>query len=252
MAPAPLALLPALPSELLTYILAYQDQTYPTTIIICKSRASFLSSLLNAIPASHPFPSRESSIPTGDEDLYSPSETQPRHPLLIPTLHQIATSRHINLVFIPTLSHLRAYLVTFPHQAVRLPPENISKTGGRGIPLLVVYGLVELHHDTSEWSAQGLGNSLAALVEVGSRSSVKIVLIEEREIEEEDVQVDEVEEGDKWRKLSKVWEQKVPILNGSVRRAGLDVDDAGWSGRTIEVGRILGRWFKFGRGDWVI
>jgi hypothetical protein len=48
----------------------------------------------------------------------------------------------------------------------------------------------------------------------------------------------------------RVWEERVPMLNGSVRRAGLESEDGGWSGRTVEVGRILARWFKFGRGDW--
>jgi hypothetical protein len=39
------------------------------------------------------------------------------------------------------------------------------------------------------------------------------------------------------------------MLNGSVRRAGLESEEGGWSGRTVEVGRILARWFKFRKGD---
>lgn len=107
------------------------------------------------------------------------------------------------------------------------------------MPLLVVYGLVELHRDTSEWSAQGLGNSVAGLVEAGWRGRWEVVVIEERKDEEEE-------------ERSKVWEQRVPILSGSVRRAGMENEDGGWSGRTVEVGRILGRWFRFGRGDWSV
>jgi len=49
---------------------------------------------------------------------------------------------------------------------------------------------------------------------------------------------------------SKVWEERVPMLNGSARRAGLESEEGGWSGRTVEVGRILARWFKFREGDW--
>jgi hypothetical protein len=37
-----------------------------------------------------------------------------------------------------------------------------------------------------------------------------------------------------------------------LRRAGLESEDGGWSGRTVEVERILGRWFKFRKGDWEI
>jgi hypothetical protein len=40
------------------------------------------------------------------------------------------------------------------------------------------------------------------------------------------------------------------MLNGSFRRAGPEGEDGGWSGRTVEVGRILARWFKFRKGEW--
>lgn len=212
MPPTPLALSPALPSELLTYILSQSSR--PVTLIICQQRAAFLSSL-------------HASITTPDNEAIS------EHPLLIPTLRQVAGSRRIKLVFIPTVSHLRAYLAVFP--------KDEFGQGGKEteMPLLVVYGLVELHRDTSEWSAQGLGNSVAGLVEAGWRGRWEVVVIEERKDEEEE-------------ERSKVWEQRVPILSGSVRRAGMENEDGGWSGRTVEVGRILGRWFRFGRGDWSV
>jgi hypothetical protein len=168
---------------------------------------------------------------------------------LIPTLHQVATSRYINLVFVPTLSHLRAYLAVFPPEAGKGPPEQKFDKPGTKTPLLVVYGVVELHRDTSEWSAQGLGNSLAGLVEAGKRSGRKIVLIEERKEQGVEDRGDWSEDEIK-RERRKVWEERVPMLNGSVRRAGLESEDGAWSGRTVEVGRILARWFKFRRGDW--
>jgi hypothetical protein len=119
--------------------------------------------------------------------------------------------------------------------------------------LLIVYGFVELHRDTSEWSAQGLGNSVSGLVEAAWRTQRRVILVEERkevEIiregrEEEDQQVNH-------NPARKAWEDKVPMLNGSVRRAGFESEDSAWSGRTIEVGRVLARWFKFGRGEWDI
>jgi hypothetical protein len=248
----PLALPPALPSELLAYILTHQ--TYPTNLIICQSRPTFLSSLLASIlqtPQQQPPPppaddfSHPQSSPTFDAPLL--------HPLLVPTLHQIATSRQINLVFIPTLSHLRAYLAVFPpkEELGKGPPEKKFDKPGRKTPLLVVYGLLELHKDTSEWSAQGLGNSVAGLVEGGRRAGRKVVLLEERGMDDglRDAGGDVgVEERRKTR--GKVWEERVPMLNGSVRRAGLESEDGGWSGRTVEVGRILARWFNFGKGDW--
>ena len=109
---------------------------------------------------------------------------------------------------------------------------------GKKTPLLVVYGFVELHRNTSEWSAQGLGNSLSGLVEAGGRSGRRIVVIEERKM------------GEQRGEGRKNWEDRVPMLNGSVRRVGLESEDGAWSGRTVEVGRIIGRWFRFGRCDW--
>jgi hypothetical protein len=259
MASIPIALPPALPSELLSYVLSHQ--AYPTTLIICQPRATFLSSLLECInntPAPPPPHTTEadntSASPSSPpHPANNPLKPPERHPLLIPTLHQVATSRYVNLVFIPTVTHLRAYLAVSPPQDTREPPEQRLDKPGKNMPLVVVYGLVGLHRDTSEWSAQGLGSSLAGLVEAGWRTGRRTVVIEERKVESSGYEEGEGDlgGGDETRKgASKVWEEKVPMLNGSVRRAGLESEDGGWSGRTVEVGRILGRWFRFGKGDW--
>ncbi|TVY45991.1 hypothetical protein LOCC1_G003027 [Lachnellula occidentalis] len=226
----PLALSPALPSELLTYILSQSAK--PTTLIICQPRTAFLSSLRD-------------SITTHDDPSDNEGRSPPEHPLLVPTLHQIATSRHVKLVFIPTVSHLRAYMAVFPK-------EDHGQEGEKKTPLLVVYGLVELHRDTSEWSAQGLGNSVAGLVEAGWRGRLEVVVVE-RQVDDGGVSLnlDDLEMGEgEGRDARRVWEQRMPMLNGSVRRAGMESEDGGWSGRTVEVGRILGRWFRFRKGNW--
>jgi hypothetical protein len=146
-------------------------------------------------------------------------------------------------------------LAVFPHEPgpIEHPEQKFDKLRKK-TQLLVVYGLVELHRDTSEWSAQGLGNSLAALLEAGWRTERKIVVLEERKIDGDDVGRDEdlggLGEGSVEGKTWRCWQERVPMLNGSVRRAGLESEDGGWSGRTVEMGRILGRWFRFGRGDW--
>jgi len=248
MSPTPVALPPALPSELFTYILTHQ--TYPTTAIICQPRSTFLSALLTSIPQTlqarpPPPPSAEAFSDPHSEPT---SDPPPLHPLLVPTLHQIATSRHINLAFIPTLSHLRAYLAVFSKEDEdNGPPEKRFDKPGKKPPLLVVYGLLDLHRDTSEWSAQGLGNSIACLVEAGWRTERKVVILEERGMND-DFSETGMEES-RYNRV-KIWEEGVPMLNGSVRRAGLESEDGGWSGRTVEVGRILARWFKFEKGDW--
>ncbi len=143
----------------------------------------------------------------------------------------------------------------FPPPQVGKEPrkQEFDKLGG-GTPLLVIYGLVELHKNTSEWSTQGLGNSIAGLVEAGRRTMRRVVLMEERktQIMEQHVEEEGEElECDMSRKsLTGYCEERLPMLNGSVRRAGFENEESGWSGRTVEVGQILARWFKFGRGDW--
>jgi hypothetical protein len=248
MSPTAVALPPALPSELLTYILTHQ--TYPTTLIICQPRSTFLSTLLTSIPQTlqaQPPPPPEDGF--SDPQFDPASDPPPLHPLLAPTLHQIATSRHINLVFIPTLSHLRAYLAVFSSTNAegKGPPEKKFDKPGKKTPLLVVYGLLELHRDTSDWSAQGLGNSVAALVEAGWRTGQKVVVFEELGINDRSSDVGAEE---RRKNRVKAWEEGVPMLNGSIRRAGLENEDGGWSGRTVEVGRILARWFKFEKSGW--
>jgi len=52
-------------------------------------------------------------------------------------------------------------------------------------------------------------------------------------------------------RIRQAWQQQVPILSGSERRDGLG-GEGGYSGRTVEVARILGRWFQFDEGSWVI
>ncbi|KAI9649699.1 hypothetical protein NHQ30_002280 [Ciborinia camelliae] len=273
MSPSPIALPPALPSELLTWILGHS--AYPTTILICKPRAAFLSSLLADITSNTLPPSASSndipSSPPNPTCTTVQSQT-PAHTLLLKTLHQISLSRHISLIYIPTTSHLRAYLsVHSPETSskVEAPPDRKWDKVGKKRAMVVVYGLVELHRDTSEWSAQGLSRSLAGLVAMGGRDERVVVCLEEmrREIERGgEMQVDG--EGDfgtenndrdgtrsdedmgREKRTWKGWDEKVPMLNGSMKRAGFEGEDSGWSGRTVEVGRIFARWFDFGKGDW--
>ena len=40
------------------------------------------------------------------------------------------------------------------------------------------------------------------------------------------------------------WMEQVPVLSGSVRFGG---DERVWAGRTVEVGRVVGRWCRFVR-----
>ncbi|KAI0600964.1 hypothetical protein F4775DRAFT_516561 [Biscogniauxia sp. FL1348] len=230
MSPTPLFLSPALPSELLSYIL--NQHAHPSTLIICSSQRDFVSSAIN-----HHFPSASALLSS------SP-------------LHQVATSRHIRVVYAPSVTHLRACLAAFSPGASRVPapPSSTSAT-----PALLVYGLLALHRDTSEWSAQGLGNTASALVELAHRLTWQAVLVEPLVVGEGEGQGDNVaspavsgaQRRDARLSLADLLAETAPILSGGVRRKmGQGAGEAAWAGRTVEVGRVLGRWFVFQHGLW--
>lgn len=44
---------------------------------------------------------------------------------------------------------------------------------------------------------------------------------------------------------SGIYHKRLPMLNGSSKTDANDPEAGGWSGRTVEVGIVLKRWFKF-------
>ncbi|KFX99429.1 hypothetical protein O988_03869 [Pseudogymnoascus sp. VKM F-3808] len=259
MAPtSPIAVLPVTSRVLLDYILT--STSYPTTLLVCSPRASFLSSLQNSASTSSTLQSSTS------------------------TLHLLSVSPHIQTIFTPTLSHLRAWLSVADSEcsapAPALQPGAKATTDtvkhGSGRSQLVVWGLVNMHKGTSEWSVQGLSSTAAALIEAGQRMGRKVVLVEEAESEpsqegEEDEgepagdegvegqgEVEdmsgynddgELESGDQAGKEPKqqsgIYHKRLPMLNGSSKTDANDPEAGSWSGRTVEVGIVLKRWFKF-------
>lgn len=107
--------------------------------------------------------------------------------------------------------------------------------------MLFIFGLIALHSSSTEFSAQGLSRSVAMAVEAADNARAKLVLAELRKGGENGTMdagdhIGESEtEYDPWR-------QQVSLLNGSVRFGD---DSRPWSGRTIEVRTIVGRWCKF-------
>lgn len=163
-------------------------------------------------------------------------------------LYQVATSRHIRVVYVPTVTHLRAYLSVFSPDDTNIPApppdlhHNSSAIGGGATytPRIVLYGFLSLHRDTSEWSAQGLGNSASAVVDLGHRLSWQAIIVEPRKRK------------NSLSLFEDLLEETVPFLSGGGRRPGPDSRDegGGWIGRTVEVGRVMKRWFRFQHGVW--
>lgn len=237
--PIPQILSPALPTELLAYIL--QNESYPTTLIICAPRADFLTSL------------------TKDNTLQEQQQPPPTHTvslLTTPLLYRIATARHIRMVFVPTVSHLRAYLSVFscdatdPSDKIQPPPATtgVQRPSRAQQPVLLVYGFLDLHRDTSEWSAQAISASAAALVEASRTSGLGAVIVEPPSKQVSDGS--DASQGAVEDREGMLMEQ-VPVLSASVVRAGGDFDDAAsWTGRKVTVSRVLGRWFRYKARHW--
>jgi hypothetical protein len=81
--------------------------------------------------------------------------------------------------------------------------------------------------DASEWSAQGIGNSAALLIDAALRNGFRAAVVEPKGVGgHED--------------LEHLGGEMIPLLNGTAKR-----DDGTWSGRTVSVKQVLNRWFKF-------
>lgn len=260
MSPVPLLLSPALPSELLTYVLDHH--VYPTTLVICSSMTDYLRSLQHDLSNKniprHNHPESSDEAAAGESERPEPDsagdseEGNAHDQLLLQTLSYLAISRHIRTVYIPTVTHLRSWASVFSPEDgnVTGPPSNFTPPG-RKCPTLIVSGVIELHRDTSEWSAQGLGNTMAALVETADRLGWSLVMAEQQSRSAAELNgVGEREASQELTDFGSLLEEKMPILSGSARRAGLNPDEGGWSGRTVQVGRAMSRWFKFRYGPW--
>ncbi|KAI5848269.1 hypothetical protein BZA05DRAFT_446567 [Tricharina praecox] len=131
----------------------------------------------------------------------------------LPTLAHLRGGQHTAVVFLPSILHVRTYLA------------SLSSSLAHGAGELRVWGLISAHAETSEFSAQGVGRTLAALVEVGRRAGAGVVI---------------AEEGEAW------WETELSVLNAS---ASGRLDRLGVvAGRTVGLGKVLGRWFDFEEG----
>ena len=210
----PIILPPATPSELFQHVLS--KSTYPTTVVIGWPRDQFISALVEDV--------KQQSAEQQQQQQQDKTAAH-GHTLLQATLLQTATSRHINVVFTPTVAHLRAHLATFLASESKVPPPP-GQENGKTPPSLMVYGHLELHRDGQDWSAQGLGVSTAMLVDGALRNEFRAVIVEPRRT---------ADDGELARLLS----ESVPVLKSTPLR-----DDGSWSGPTVAVSRVLGRWFK--------
>ena len=236
----PIALPPISCADLISFILQHHEA--PTTLISCSPREAFLAELRTSIRPAASESASESVSASQDDDVVSAS----LHPFLVPTIHLIARSRSINLVFVSTLPHLRAYLATYVGTLSSTTHTSTAFKLGSQIPILAVWGLARLHHSTAEHSAQGLSRTVAAAVEAASLANQQLVLAEPSRVGEINHYGD-AEASDETIAVSEdAWKEHVPLLSGSIRFGG---EDRHWAGKTVEVGHVIAKWCRFVKLD---
>jgi len=265
----PVVLHPVSLPDFLRYVL--DNHAPPTKLIVCSSRHAFLDELLHSLRASDNHRQNSAGGITagaqhdGDSGTHNlVPDTAPSHPLLIPTLHLIATSGTVKLAFCSDLSALQAYLSVHgirPSDSTSATPDT---TPGHQ-PLLALLNPLALHKNTSFFSAQGLSRTFASAVEAAARTGQKLVIAEcppptntstgsagdedggdsqELEGESMDVSMDvQISQDDG---TGDPWEQQVAILNVTTRSFG--IGERGWAGRTVKARRVVERWCRFERG----
>ena len=201
-----------------------------TTLVTCSSRDAFLQQLIS-----------ERNSENLDSSSYHPGPRQ----LSDPSIQLIAALRLINLAFVPSLSHLRAYLSSYPPEigsAEGDAPKNSDEDRPNS---LVILNPLAAHRDSSEFSAQGLSKTFALAVETTIAHSISLEIVEIWE-HGQVVPLDEVEgNSDVVRQRTDInpWKIHVPLLNESVRTLG---DERVWAGKSIEVSKVIEQWFTAG------
>ncbi|OAA57055.1 hypothetical protein SPI_07436 [Niveomyces insectorum RCEF 264] len=222
--------LPAVrPSEILNHVLAHY--VYPSTLIICTASDDFVRRCVN-----------ESD--NDDDDSKSNTRRNDGDPLPQASLLEVAVARHIRVVFVTTVVHLRAFLAAFDPRASRVVPppkiahgDAVNDNDTTTTPTLVVYGFGRLHHATSEWSAQGLSASAAVLVEAAERTGFDAVVVDVHGADNDDDNNDGATE-----QYTSILDARVPVLGAVARK---QLQRAGYPLRTVRVRAVLGRWFWF-------
>lgn len=228
----PTVLYPLTLTALLQHVLATQSDTKLTTLILCCSRDDFLQSLLTWT----------------DEGLDGAEASSGLEQFLTPTLHNLATARHVKVAFCASLHALLAYLAVYRGAGASALVEQ----------RIVLVGPLALHAGTASFSAQGLSRTFASAVETALKVGASLVMAEclgmqrkrHEEADEVDMAIREDQDvtGDQVMEEADPWEQEVPILNVSARRYGSNSERA-WAGRTVKAKRIAARWFHFQKMD---
>ena len=220
--------------DLIEYVIHYHLP--PTTVVVCSSREAFLKDLPSSLQVIGP--QQDSTTRERDENNAS------FHPLLIPTIHQLSTSRTITLAFAPSLPHLRAYLASYVSMSASKAISVLPRARpGVQVPMLAIYGLVNLHGTTTEYSFQGLSRSLAIAVDAAESWGLRLILTEN--LRDQSSSTADRDSEAEVAPTRDPWAGQVPLLNSSLSLS----DDRAWASRTVNIRDIVGKWCRFTQSE---
>ncbi|EXJ84443.1 hypothetical protein A1O3_05111 [Capronia epimyces CBS 606.96] len=214
------------------------DHPLPTDLVICSTREDFHDQLLTQLARHHDELRPSATSPAQDESNGEADDVSPTgrsHPLLAPTLQVLSASRFCSLRFCPTTTVLRGYLASYYLQTVSKSSAPTSSFEGR----VVILNLLALHHGTSEFTLQGLSQTLATAVSAAHGAKRQLELVECRDIHDPSNP----------SRGPALWQADVQLLSGAVK---IGEGGASWGRRSISVMMIASRWFQIrhpGRED---
>ncbi|OAP63040.1 hypothetical protein AYL99_02267 [Fonsecaea erecta] len=206
--------------EVLEDVLKESTDT-PADLVVCSSKGDFLDQLVAQLDQL-PVQSERQTPPLQEEVNTQPEDglPEPRHILLSHTLHILATSQLVNLVFCPTIPVLRGYLSGYVSSTVAQPPGPI-----------IILNLLAMHHGTSEFTLQGLSQTLATAVSAAHRTNHVLKLVECKDINDPANP----------NRGPGLWQAEVQLLSAAIK---IGEPGQSWGRRTIPVMRIASRWFR--------
>jgi hypothetical protein len=159
------------------------------------------------------------------------------------TIAQLAAAKSVQVAFAGSVPHLRALLTTF------------GRSGAEGKEVRAVWGLVALHVHSAEFSAGGIGRTVAAAVDAGVAVFGEGCHYYRAEVEEggdgggedEEMERDREEQDEPGDELECGWwiDVEVPLLSVGDRGGKI----VGGRGRTVGARAVLGRWCLVGEPE---
>jgi hypothetical protein len=236
------------------------SSTTTTTLIVCSSREDFLNYLLES---SSTTATTTTTTTTGSRSRCHGQQASDGGGaaadfLLEPSLWHIHAASTLRIAYCPTVQHLRAYLSSvFSASAAAAAHHGPAGRGsssssgathrvvvGRPPPLhtLALVNMVGLHRYTSEFTAQGIGRSLALAVEAAAHRRARLVVCECNDEAADCDSSSSSAGGDDNDDDGVLWyDEQVPLLG----RRALGGNDEAWLECRVSIRSIFARWCLF-------